>query len=246
MNKLDSKSFIERVRDTEIPFKSNVIERFSIHDLHKDFVIEEHSTDNDSILVDDIAGTDHDSYVGLTWEEMLHKGERMYTNLPLVENNPQYYYTIGRKDNKINFAKFNGKYYVIGAGNHRSAIAKFLFFFSGHRYLHSVHVDEYKMDARGFDAIESITECIEEKGLKNLSVKKWREIVREESGVDWKKNYFQTVVQIKNHTSNEIILIKDLLDPQSFHSLKRLHYAIKKRSKFSRWFSTNPYAKFVG
>lgn len=237
--------FVQRVAGSSAPFKNTVIQKFSEHDLPKDFIIEEIWHDDAAIPVDKIVGTQHVDYIGITWEELLHQGKRMHINLPLVRQNPDYYFSDEKKLPTMSFNKHNDLYYVAGDGNHRSAIAKFLFFFESQRLLTHVSVYEYVVDWEGHNAIENLTETILKSGM-HFTVKTNREAVERDDSSGYKNDRFMTCVLIRNHSTNNIFEIKNLTAVDSINKIKLLSAAISGRTFFSRWFSKNPFAKFVG
>lgn len=241
---LNETPLIEKVAKHEIPFKNEIIKSFSEHNLPKDFIISESWVDSTSVPVEKIAGTQHPDYIGLTWEELLHKGKRMYINLPLAEENPDYYYSDVKKLPTMSFNKLGNDYFVAGDGNHRSVIAKFLFYFSDHKYLDEVSVYEYEVDWIGFNMAERLTQSISKNSLP-ISLKTSRHLVSREDGSGWKRDIYKTSARLINHNTKSEIIFSDL----SFDNTKdiaQLIDAVENRSWFSRWFSSNPYAKFVG
>lgn len=242
---INSDPLVTKVTNDPIPFKHNIIQKFSEHDLPKDFIVEEEWHDNADVPVNQIVGTQHPDYIGLTWEELLYKGKRMHINLPLAQENPGYYYSDEKKLPTMSFNKHEGLYYVAGDGNHRSVIAKFLFYFSGHRMLTNVSVYEYKVNWEGHSRFEELSNAITKSGLR-ISAKTHRTATGREDSSGYKLDRFKTATIITNHDSGEAFVIDDLSDPESIHKLKQLTEAIHNRSFFSRWFSSNPYAKFVG
>lgn len=235
---------IEMVAQSNAHFKNDKIIGFSEHELPHDFIIEEFWHDSTSVPVDKIVGTQHPDYIGLTWEELLHKGKRMHINLPLAEENPDYYYSDVKKLPTMSYNKLGDNYYVAGDGNHRSVIAKFLFFFSDHKYLDEVSVYEYDIDWIGFNAIERLSESISKKSLP-ITLKTVRELVSREDGSGWKRDTYKTTVRLYNHATDSELVFSDIAYTNA-DEIAQLTDAVENRSWFSQWFSSNPYAKFVG
>lgn len=115
--------------------------------LHGGFLRRHYWTDQGSINVFCIKGTEHPDYQGLTWHDFLHRGKRMDRNIPMLERNPGYYLETERKKPSMYYNSYNGIDWYIGAdGNHRSGLARFLFHEREMAYLHGVHLSHYEFD----------------------------------------------------------------------------------------------------
>lgn len=115
--------------------------------LHGGFLRRHYWTDQGSINVFCIKGTEHPDYQGLTWHDFLHRGKRMDRNIPMLERNPGYYLETERKKPSMYYNSYNGIDWYIGAdGNHRSGLARFLFHEREMTYLHGVHLSHYEFD----------------------------------------------------------------------------------------------------
>ena len=239
-----SETLLERVTKTQISFKNNIIEKFTEHDLPRDFISEEYWEDNANIPVSKIVGTQHPDYIGLTWEELLHKGKRMHINLPLADENPGYYYSDEKKLPTMSFNRYKDLYYVSGDGNHRSAIAKFLFYFSGSTHLNGVTFYEYKVNDKGYALVEKLKDAIAQKRL-SLKINTLRAAIAREDGAGWKRDHFSTTLIITNMETNENEYFENPGDNSEGKRLSMLIDAIESRTYFSRWFSSNPFAKFI-
>lgn len=102
-----------------------------------DFITEHYWTGQGSINVFRIVGTDHPQYAGMTWLELLERGNRMDINIPLLEKNPGYYTQAEQQHAGMSFVSTDGvDWYVSTDGNHRSCLARFLFHLQG-RSAHS-------------------------------------------------------------------------------------------------------------
>jgi hypothetical protein len=238
-------TLLEKVSETQISFKNDVIEKFTEHDLPRDFISEEYWEDNAIIPVSKIIGTQHPDYIGLTWEELLHKGKRMYINLPLAEENPGYYYSDEKKLPTMSFNKYRDLYYVSGDGNHRSAIAKFLFHFSGETHLSGVTFYEYKVNDIGNMLNERLKDVIAKKAL-SLKVNTLRTATSREDGAGWKRDYFSTTLMVINMKTDEHEYFENPSENSEGDRLSMLINAIESHTYFTKWFSSNPFAKFIG
>lgn len=226
-------------------FKNEKIEKFSEHWLPSAFIQSIRWDDHVTIDVNDIIGTQHPDYIGLTWEQLLHEGKRMHINIPLVVSNPQYYWGTRKKLPTMSFNRYNEKYYVGGDGNHRSAIAKFIFAINGNTKttLDGVSTTEYKADIETFNLFEEIKASAIEKRLP-LIFKSEKRLVSRDDAPGWKVDYFETELLVRNAESNKSVSIK--IGQNHTAALDELLLAIKNRLFFSKWISSNKYAALVG
>ncbi|HAU6733019.1 TPA: hypothetical protein JEL83_002936 [Salmonella enterica subsp. enterica serovar Elisabethville] len=147
--------FLKRVDEAPPAWASSIIAERNINKYQKfsQFVRRAYWTDSGSVNVFCIRGTDHTDYQGLTWHEFLHRGRRMDTNIRLLEKNPSYYLGTEVKKPAMHYVSYNGlDWYVSSDGNHRSCLAKFLFYEQGLTYLHGVSLRHYEFD----DALLSV------------------------------------------------------------------------------------------
>ena len=95
----------------------------------KDFIISKRIEFQGAVDIDDIVGTDHFKYVGLSYLEMIEKGIKMDINIPLLIENPIYYFENKPREPNILYATFNFSNakkisFVEEHGNHRTTLAK--------------------------------------------------------------------------------------------------------------------------
>lgn len=226
-------------------FKSETIKKFSEHSLPSSFIQTIRWDDHISIYVDDIVGTQHPDYIGLTWEELLHQGKRMHINIPLVIKNPQYYWDSGKKLPTMSYNRYEGKYYVAGDGNHRSAIAKFIFAINGNTKmtLDGISTTEYTADVEAYNLFERIKASAANKHLP-LVFKSEKTLVSRDDAPGWKVDYFKTEVSVRNSESGKNVSFE--INQKNMESLRELLLAIENRLFFSKWVSSNKYAALVG
>ena len=111
------------------------------------YCTEHYWSNNESINVFNVVGTALPDYIGLTWNEFIQVGKRMKLNLSLLQTNPQYYLDKESKKPPMYYVEIDGKLYVDGDGNHRTALARFFHTFNGSNpTLHGVIVKKYKID----------------------------------------------------------------------------------------------------
>lgn len=89
------------------------------------------------------------NYPGMTWWELLDKGEKMRKNIRLFTVNPEYYLNLERfRAPFMSFCFHDGKGYVAEDGCHRACIAKFFLYSQPSPFLRGVHFTEVQTDAR--------------------------------------------------------------------------------------------------
>ena len=237
----------ERIQQAgDIPFKNESI--LDCGDLQQSpFVIETRFATISSVPVSKIIGSCHPSYCGMTWGDFMTKGERIERRLQQVDEAPDYYYASDKKEH-IGFIKFpNG--YFIEAGNHRSAIAKFLFFLDEkyNQYLHGVCVTEYIFDNDGERLVDELSIIIDACGYKEIiSVTAKRMPGKQGVSGQLSNSFFYTELTVSNSKTNKTIIITNLQKNKNRKRVRKLIAAIDQRTWWTRWFSKNEFAKFVG
>lgn len=114
---------------------------------HSDFLRRHYWTESGCIDVFCIKSTAHPDYQGLSWFEFLHQGKHMSRNIALLESNPAYYTAMVTKKPVMCFNSSNGIELFTGAdGNHRSALARFLFHEQEKYCLHGVQLNHYEFN----------------------------------------------------------------------------------------------------
>lgn len=93
-----------------------------------------------------IVGTAHPDYKGMSWADLIRYGKRMHINIPLLKENPKYYVEEKLKEPTMLLTQIDDDIYIDGDGNHRSALAKFIFENSGYFELHGVTLTTYQTD----------------------------------------------------------------------------------------------------
>jgi len=114
----------------KVEFGKEIIEAPPIEEyLIDSFCVEVEWKDDVEVELAAITGTVHPDYQGRTWLWLLKYGKRMKINLNLLMHNPRYYFLSEKKIPSMSYLQIGKKYYVYSDGNHRTCIAKFLFFF---------------------------------------------------------------------------------------------------------------------
>lgn len=238
----------ERIQQAgDIPFKDEII--LDCADLKQNpFLIETRFASNTSIPVSNIIGSSHPNYQGISWSNFMAGGKRIESRIKQVDESPEYYYAPGQKDH-IGFLKFSNGYFI-EAGNHRSVIAKFLFFLDDkyNQYLHGVYVTEYIFDKKGEFLVNDLINTIDSfsyQGIINIAIECIKE--NKQSVINTEvSSFFHTRITITNSKNNKKIVIKNLQKDKKRQRVQNLITAINQRTWWSRWFSKNEFAKFVG
>ena len=149
----------------------------------KDFVIVEEVRQTEDVDISSVVGTAHPDYQGLYWSEMLLKGKRMHLNLPLLEENPSYYLDGERKLPVMEYLELEGKVYVYGDGNHRTAIAKVFLGLLGKKEFGKVYLRKWTLDEKALE----LAEIAREKGISFLTR---RVKLSREDGPGWQVEYY--------------------------------------------------------
>jgi hypothetical protein len=149
------------------------------------YAVSKYWSDSESINIQDIAGTAHPDYAERTWLYLLSNGKRMATvNLPLLESNPGYYYeAVGKKPN-MEYVRIDGTTYIM-EGNHRTCIARFLFYYQGLAVLHGVALEQYTIDHGFRTAYETLEKVLRR---SRLSVERTA-LSRQDTGGWYRENY---------------------------------------------------------
>lgn len=110
-----------------------------------------------------IVGTAHPDYKGMSWADLIRYGKRMHINIPLLKENPKYYVEEKLKEPTMLLTQIDDDIYIDGDGNHRSALAKFIFEGSGYFELHGVTLTAHQTDRKIMNALECILGFFEER-----------------------------------------------------------------------------------
>ena len=204
-------------------FATQKIERFAEREFSEElipFCSEYYWCNSESINVFDIVGTVHPKYCGLTWSEFINSGKRMKLNISLLESNSIYYRENEIKKPTMYYIELDGKLYVDADGNHRSALAKFYFAYSGlNPILHGVDVKKYTIDYILKDVIDEANSRLSEMGYNYVQVSTKREKISRDDTAGWMREKFVLPIVMKNViTGKEVEINKNELKD----SLKKL------------------------
>jgi hypothetical protein len=136
---------------------------------------------------------------------MLRLGQRMAINLPLLQENPAYYFNV--TDDKlpdVYYTRINGKLYISGEGTHRTAIAKALFAFLGMQNVGTVKYEEYLVDEEALNLYMEATSILTQKAIHIQPV---RNNYKQEDTPGWNKDYYNLSFRLTNLKKKREILI---------------------------------------
>lgn len=196
------KNLLEMVEKHKPEFADDIMEAFPA-ELQKDindFSSAHYWNACASIDVNEVVGTEHPDYAGKSWLNLLRNGKRMSINLPLLADNPGYYFETNPKDPPMYFKLVNGQLYIGGDGNHRTCIAKFFLHYQNVSRLGGVTIDEYVIDYDFKNVYERCVMMIHQKRLP-LRYKIIRKAVRREDASGWMKEYFDISAIITNSST---------------------------------------------
>ena len=162
------------------------------------FIKREKWENNKSVNIFDVIGTAHPDYIGHSWIRMLKVGKRMKTiNLPLLEKNPDYYFEKFQKEPAIEYTRINDRLYISGDGNHRTSIAKVLFYFIGSSQFAGIKYREVEIDFETMELFEYARALIAEKKLP-LVIEVESKHIKRKDGPGWSEDFFWPEFEIVN------------------------------------------------
>ena len=151
---------------------------------------------NGSINIQRVVGTMHADYAGLTWRELLKKGRRMYNNIKLYKQKPEYYTTFHEsRTPSMSFFFYDGKGYVTEYGNHRTCIARFFLYPQKVNFFHGVHVHEQYTDLRMLGLFNQLQKILP----TYCSITPCSQEVARDDGDGWATHYYENTICIENN-----------------------------------------------
>jgi hypothetical protein len=171
------------------------------------FIKQHYWCDSTSVNIFRVVGTQHPDYAEMSWIKLLEKGKRMHLNLRLYAENPGYYYEDIKKEPPMYFKSIDGDNLYIGEdGNHRTCIARCVFYLAGRTTLHGVTVNDYRIDWDFKKVYEQIVETIQKKGMPYI-VKPIKRAVSREDSAGWMLERYENLLfvkDLKNGSESEI------------------------------------------
>ena len=186
---------------------NNTIEPFPDIKSLEPFCVYHYWCSAESVNVFQVVGTAHPDYIGATWIDMLKLGKRMPLNLGLLLQNPIYYFESKKKEPDMHYTKINDKIYISREGNHRTAIAKVLFYYTGGAVLHGIDFEEYKIDFSLKENYEKLKDILFAK-FPHIEAKIERKTVKREDTAGWMKEYYDLTISLINHKKHKTASIK--------------------------------------
>lgn len=224
---------LERVRrepppwaeDAILPWDSMAFRRL------EPFIEKSYWTDQGSVDIYRVVGTEHPDYQGKTWRALLEGGKRMHLNLPAHATNPGYYLETQRKRPMMYYLTLDGLSYYVGAdGNHRTCIARFDFHYRGITTLHGVCVSHYQVD-RELRALYGQLEELRQERRIDATLQPHSRCVGREDGPSWKIDACEPRIQVREWCNGQVA--ERLLDRPGAEAL----LSAWSRPKHRRWFS---------
>ncbi len=216
---------------------NNAIEPFPDLKSLEPFCVSYYWCNSESVNVFQVIGTAHPDYIGATWIDMLKLGKRMSLNLGLLAQNPIYYFESKKKEPDMNYTKINDKIYISREGNHRTAIAKALFYYTGDTVLHGIDFQEYKIDFSLKENFEKLKKLLFAK-FPYIEAKIERKTVKREDTAGWFKEYYEITISLINHKKNKTHSIKPSVLNTVLQKLNSLNF-------WKRLFSRMPDLPFL-
>jgi hypothetical protein len=193
------------------------------------FVVQENRKEKQTVNLSKVVGTHHQTYAGnMTWRELLNSGQRMQGPdgwISKVDKNPKLFSESSMPYHDIHYGTVDGEnYYIIGEGNHRTTIAKFLFALQGvEPLLQGVTTTTYTVDWKACEAHENCLQTIERKKLKL-----WIQVNRQEIENGYRgSNCFMrftvtcsTTGESRNYDKEQLINMTNFLNKASWFDKK--------------------------
>ncbi len=196
------------------------------------FITHTYWSDQESINIHRVVGTQHPDYQGKTWLEFLNGGKRMDINLSLHRSNPGYYLDTAPKKPSMHYVSLDGlDYYVSVDGHHRSCIAKFDFHYAGRTMLHGVTVVRHQVDWAFYHYYQALSGYAQTHQLPFLFTPQNQLLSRDDTG-GWKLDHYRPQLQVEDFLKNT----KEILDrAQALALLTRLRAEAKERKDPRSW-----------
>lgn len=187
---------------------NNTIEKCPEPESFRNYIVTEYWSDSESVNVFQITGTSCSDYdCGISWIDMLRFGKKMSFTLELLKKNPYYYFDTAKKIPDMHFTRINDRIYISGDGNHRTAIAKVLFYYTGNTMLHGIDFTEYQVDFELKYLFEELERVLYQK-LPYVKAEVIRKCVKREDTAGWKKDYYEVEVKLINYRNGKEFKIK--------------------------------------
>lgn len=163
------------------------------------FIVANYWTDQGSVNVFRVVGTQHWDYQGKSWLEFLHGGKRMDINLSLHAKNPQYYQLTERKRPMMYYMTLDGLSFYVGSdGNHRTCIARFDFHYSGRTMLHGATIYHHHVDWAFWKHYQQLKDVFRERSIA-AGLQPYKNSLRREDTSGWKLDHYETRIKFEDY-----------------------------------------------
>lgn len=173
-------------------------------------------------------------YCGVTWIDMLRVGKKMPHNLSLLASSPDYYFELRKKEPEMHYTKINDRVYISGEGNHRTAIARIIAYYTGSMMLHGVTCDEYRIDFALLDKFNRLKSLLAER-FPHMEVQVIRKNTVRDDGPGWMIDRHSIAFLLINHKRNKQMEITSSEIDAVYRDLSRVNllsrYLIKSKIK---------------
>lgn len=203
----DAPPLLERVHRSPPHWAGDVIQAWDEIEFNRlrPFVERAYWTDQGSVNVFRVVGTQHFDYRGKTWLRFLETGKRMSFNLEAHGHNPGYYLETVRKTPMMYYMTLDGLSYFVGSdGNHRTCIARFDFHYQGLTTLHGVTIYDYRVDYAMRSLCLRLWEVCAERAIAAL-VEPFPESIGREDTAGWKLDRYRVGLRFREHGREEIL-----------------------------------------
>lgn len=161
------------------------------------------------VNVFDVIGTAHPDYAGHTWKYLILNGKRMEENIRLLVENPKYYILEERKDPTMYYTQVGDKIYIGDDGNHRTVLAKILFFRNSQSQIHGINLTKYEVDLDFKERYEELCRAILDKPFQMKIISK---TLQREDGAGWMQEEISLRLIVENSSNRRKVILENLED----------------------------------
>jgi hypothetical protein len=204
-NHVVTKTILDRARRDPPHWSNDKIKAWDENEFRRlePFVKMEYWSDQGSINVFRVVGTQHWDYRGKSWINFLETGKRMNINLGLHAKKPEYYVKTERKRPMMYYVTLDGlSFYVSSDGNHRTGIARFDFHYRGLTMLHGVSINHYHVDWEFVRLCQQLTDACREQAIP-ATLQAFKESLQREDTAGWKLDHYRTLVKFDDMRKKE-------------------------------------------
>lgn len=228
--------YIEQIKsDSPAHMQETIFNYASVEKRADLFALEVRWSDSASVNVYEVTGSCHPDYVGSTWMQLLDYGKRMPRNMRLLHENPLYYFEQTKKIPSMYYTKIGKDLFVTCDGNHRTCLAKVLFFYSDRTNIEGVFLTEIIKDEE-LEHMHELLNASEELKKAGIRLEIQSKHLSRKDAPGWKSDIKKPVIIAQNKSYQAIEMnASDALD----------FYTELKSGHFLRLLRHNKYAKFI-